>query len=156
MLSVTPEPHERLKAAMDVRRVDLGLSLREVADAAGVSVETLRAVRRGSNEPSALTRRGIEKALAWTPGSVERTLAGGEPQNAPPVARIADVRFEAPAPLPVPTDEELRRTGLQPETVEALLDMRRHVERLVAKRDEDAIRRANRVLRALDEGQDAG
>lgn len=56
----------------------------------------------------------------------------------------------------VPTDEELRQSGLAPETVDALLDMRRHVERLAAKRDEDAIRRANRVLRALDEGQDAG
>jgi transcriptional regulator with XRE-family HTH domain len=55
-----------------------------------------------------------------------------------------------------PTDDELRATNLEPETIEALLDMRRHVERLVAKRDEDAIRRANRVLRALDEGQDAG
>lgn len=63
---------------------------------------------------------------------------------------------DAPAREDAPTDEELRASGLAPETVEALLDMRRHVGRLVAKRDEDAIRRANRVLRALDEGQDAG
>jgi transcriptional regulator with XRE-family HTH domain len=58
--------------------------------------------------------------------------------------------------LAVPTDEELRRSGLRPETVEALLAMRRSVERLVRKRDEAAIRRANRILEALDEERDAG
>jgi transcriptional regulator with XRE-family HTH domain len=58
--------------------------------------------------------------------------------------------------LPVPTDEKLRQSGLAPETVEALLAMRRSVERFVEQRNESAIRRANRVLEALDEEQDAG
>ena len=153
---MTPKPHELLASAIETRRGELGLSLREVAQLAGVTGETLRAVRKGSNEPSSLTKSGIERALSWEPGSVTAVLDGGEPTPIPPHVRIHDVRMTVPAPLPVPTDDELRASGLAPETIEALLDMRRHVEKLVAKRDEDAIRRSARVLRALDEGQDTG
>lgn len=153
---MTGSHHERLAGLMDERRLELDMKWEEVAAAAGIKPPTLRAIRNGTNHPSPLTMRGIDRALRWEPGSVDAVLAGGTPT----------VRERAPAgpgyetaeagPMAVPTDEELRATGLQPETVEALLDMRRHVERLVAKRDEDAIRRANRVLRALDEGQDTG
>lgn len=155
---MTPKPHELLASAIEARRRELGLSLREVADIAGVTGETLRAVRKGSNEPSSLTKSGIERALSWEAGSVDAVLGGGRPVLMPPQLRVSQVRLSVPAPaaLPVPTDDELRASGLAPETIEALLDMRRHVERLVAKRDERAIRQANRVLRALDEGQDAG
>lgn len=75
---MTPEPHELLASAIETRRGELGLSLREVAELAGITGETLRAVRKGSNEPSALTKRGIERALQWAPGSIERVHAGGK------------------------------------------------------------------------------
>lgn len=143
--------HERLARLMNERRLELDMKWDEVAAAAGIKPPTLRAVRNGTSKPSPLTARGIDRALSWTPGSTEAVLGGGEPTAT--VYGSATIRA---AETPVPTDEELRATNLAPETVEALLDMRRHVERLVAKRDEDAIRRANRVLRALDEGQDAG
>lgn len=56
-----------------------------------------------------------------------------------------------------PTDDELRRSGLAPETVEELLAMRRRVDRWVAERNEAAIRRAGGVMRVLDdEEKDAG
>jgi hypothetical protein len=142
---------------MDERRAELQLTWNEVAEKAGITREGLRRTRVGTGHIRSLTKHGIEKALAWERGSVDTILAGGEPTPTGPHVRVHDARMTTPAPaLDVPTDEELRASGLQPETIDALLDMRRHVERLVAKRDEDAIRRANRVLRALDEGQDAG
>lgn len=76
---MTPKPHERLASAIETRRGELGLSLREVAELAGITGETLRAVRKGSNEPSSLTKRGIERALRWAPGSVDLVLAGRGP-----------------------------------------------------------------------------
>lgn len=152
------QAHERLSDAMRERGIRLGKRWVQIAKDAGITTSALGAIRRGEYRPSPHTAAALDDALGWKPGSVEAILDGGEPSSAPPTARISDVRFETPAPvpLPVPTDDELRASGLAPETIEALLDMRRHVEKLVAKRDEDAIRRANRVLRALDEGQDAG
>lgn len=134
------------------RRAELGLSQIEVAQRGPLSLDRVQNIEGAKRTSYRLaTLLALERALGWREGSVETILAGGEPQPLPPVARISNLRFEAP----VPSDEELRESDLAPETIEALLDMRRHVERLVAKRDEDAIRRANRVLRALDEGQDA-
>lgn len=158
------KPHERLDRFMNDRRLQLpkigGKTVKwfQVAERAGITVTTLTALRKGQNVPTEDTKRGIEDALLWAAGSIDAIMDGGEPTPARPSVRISQVRMDVPAPppLPVPTDDELRASGLAPETVEALLDMRRHVERLMAKRDEEAIRRANRVLRALDEGQDAG
>lgn len=78
---MTPK-HERLADAIEDRRGELGLSLREVAQLAKITGETLRAVRKGANDPSALTKRGIERALQWAPGSVDSVLAGGRPRAA--------------------------------------------------------------------------
>src|SRR4051812_19675503 len=147
------QPHERLSEAMRQRGLQLGKRWVHIAQEAGITTSALGAIRRGEYRPSPHTAAALDGVLGWEAGSVERILDGGNPtvreQRAP-----ADTVYEAAEArlMAVPTDEELRATGLAPETVEALLDMRRHVERLVAKRDEDAIRRANRVLRALDEG----
>jgi len=54
------------------------------------------------------------------------------------------------------TDDEIRRSGLHPETIEAILRMRRRIDRLVAERNETAIRRLDRVTEAsLDDEADA-
>lgn len=78
----TPPPH-RLDEHMDARRLDLRMTWREVADAASISPETIRAVRRGDNVPGDITRRGLEDALRWEPGSINRILAGGDPTPLP-------------------------------------------------------------------------
>lgn len=77
--------HEHLARLMDHRRLELGMKWDEVAAAAGVKPPTLRAIRNGTNRPSALTQRGLERALQWAPGTVERVLAGGTstPTTAP-------------------------------------------------------------------------
>jgi len=68
----------RLDKAMEDRRLSLGLEWRDVAEAANVSYETLRALRR-NRQSSSLTKRRTEDALQWAPGSIDAILAGGEP-----------------------------------------------------------------------------
>ena len=48
---------------------------------AGISYETLRALRAGSN-PSEHTERALEDALQWTHGSVRAVLNGDDPATA--------------------------------------------------------------------------
>lgn len=81
-----PESPHRLDQEMNARRLELGkngMSWREVAAAANISYETLRAVRQGLNEPTEQTKRGLETALQWAPGSIDSILAGGEPAPLP-------------------------------------------------------------------------
>lgn len=75
---MTPR-YEALEAAMESRRVELRMSWRDVSREAGLSYEGLRAIRRGDRNPNAVTKRGIEVALRWAPGSVDAILDGGEP-----------------------------------------------------------------------------
>jgi transcriptional regulator with XRE-family HTH domain len=151
------QPHERLSEAMRRRGLQLGKRWVHIAKEAGITTSALGAIRRGEYRPSPHTAAALDDVLAWETGSVERILDGGEPtvreQRVP--LGTAHETGEAGAGV-VPTDEELRASGLKPETVEALLQMRRRVERWVETRDNDAIRRANRVTEALDEGQEAG
>lgn len=151
------QPHERLSEAMRKRGLQLGKRWVHIAKDAGITTSALGAIRRGEYRPSPHTAAALDGVLGWEPGSVESILDGGEPavrEQRVPLGTAYETA-EA-APLQTPSDEELRTSGLQPETVEALLDMRRRVERWVKTRDENAIRRANRVTEALDEGQDAG
>ena len=71
--------HERLARYIDQRRLELGMKWDEVAAAAGIKPPTLRAIRNGTNSPSPLTMRGLDRALQWAPGSVEQILKGSDP-----------------------------------------------------------------------------
>lgn len=53
------------------------MSWRDVTNAAEMSYEGLRAIRRGDRHPTAVTKGRIEDALRWAPGSVDAILAGG-------------------------------------------------------------------------------
>lgn len=83
-------PDNRLDLAMDARRLSLNLEWRDLAKAAGVSYETLRALRRAGNA-APLTKRRVEDALHWTPGSIDAVLAGGQPTPAEPERPDYDV-----------------------------------------------------------------
>ena len=74
-----PDPHTQLDAAIDERRQQLGMTWAEVATEAKITVETLRAIRRGKNEPSPLTKRGLERALRWRNGSIDAIYSGRRP-----------------------------------------------------------------------------
>lgn len=82
----TPAPDDAaarlLDAAMDRRRLELGLRWRDVALRAGASDQALRDIRRGRTSPRALTVRKLEEALEWRAGSVSAVLGGGQPTPA--------------------------------------------------------------------------
>lgn len=73
---------ESLDTAMDDRRTELGMLWEDVAAAAGVSYETLRAIRRGRMMRS-LTRAKIEQALRWPRGHIQDLLTR-PPEEQPP------------------------------------------------------------------------
>lgn len=117
-----PEPHERLNEAMNQRRLALRMNWRGVAQAAGISYEALRAIRRGDYRPTELTARGLDDALEWMPGSLFAILDGGDPVPAEAAATEGPTP-ETPATM---TSRELEilqdliestagRLGLSPE-----------------------------------------
>lgn len=84
-------PHELLDAAINARRLERGLTWSELADRVGVSESALRNIRRGRNDPSALTKVRLEEALGWGAGSVEAISAGRRP-----ILRDRDLPAEHP------------------------------------------------------------
>jgi hypothetical protein len=101
---------------MDDRRGELGLKWENVAERAKVSPETLR---RNASDPTRMrttTLKGIERALRWESGSIDRILDGGSP-----------VALPEPDPEPDPDDDD----ELTVEELEAALaQLRPIVERL--------------------------
>lgn len=94
-----PAPREaraRLDDLMEQRRLELGLSWRDVALRAGVAYETVRAARAGDGGISPLTASGLERALGWQAGSVKRILDGGDPELAATPSPGAEPRFADP------------------------------------------------------------
>ncbi|GGK93780.1 hypothetical protein Ppa06_61970 [Planomonospora parontospora subsp. parontospora] len=72
-------PRRRLARLMTERRDELGLYWNDVAERAGLTKEGLRSVRGGAGTMRPPTKRGIEAALRWARGSVDRILEGGAP-----------------------------------------------------------------------------
>lgn len=74
---------DQLAAAVRARRRELGLTQVDVATAGRVSVDMIRNIEHRRRTPKRVnprTARAIEDALEWEPGSVEDTLAGGDPR----------------------------------------------------------------------------
>ncbi|MEU5284170.1 helix-turn-helix transcriptional regulator [Streptomyces sp. NPDC020755] len=78
-----PEQLSPLDGEMNARRLQLGMAWKEVAAAAGISYETLRAVRQGETSGAPLTLRKLEQALRWAQGSINRVKRGGKPTPDP-------------------------------------------------------------------------
>lgn len=105
---------------MNRRRLDLGMKWRDVAHDGGVSYEAVRSARTGEGVPADLTKRGIERALKWKPGSVDAILNGGEP-----------------TPLAPQAEREVTITELAAQLAEerqARLDLERRFEELLAQK----------------------
>jgi hypothetical protein len=68
--------HERLAAAMDARRLVMRAKWGDIAQAAQMSTEALRAIRRGDYRPKDLTARRLDEAFGWEEGTVEAILDG--------------------------------------------------------------------------------
>lgn len=80
---VTDEPWQRLAELVRLRREERRLSQRQLGTKAGTTDRLIsdveRAVRQ-NYEPSTL--RAVARALDWSPHSIDRILAGGDPEEA--------------------------------------------------------------------------
>jgi hypothetical protein len=90
-MPITPEQRERLDQLMNERRLELGLTWREVAARAGRSYEALRQLRTGPGGINELTAVQFARALSWEPRSILDVLSGGSPATADDVP-VADDR----------------------------------------------------------------
>lgn len=140
MWTVTKETAaERLNRLMNERRVELGLQWQTVAALANITTSTLGAVRRGDNEPTELTMRGLETALRWKRGSVAKIYAFQDPEPLEPSG--ASVTSSA--------EEDLRI---------ALENLRKIEEKLIRKRGPRTsrqVRELQRLVLAVDGVNDA-
>lgn len=120
-----PELAQRRDAAMNRRRLELGMTWRQVAAAAHISYETLRAVRKGETGGGELTLSSIERGLRWTSGAFADIDAGREPLP------LLDSEGESSEPA-----EQRAATGPDPRA-EAFLTLLRdeppHVQEAVAR-----------------------
>lgn len=93
-----------LDRVMNEQRVALGLTWRQVAKAAGITPQSLLAVRQG-RKCRQLTEAGIERALRWARHSIAAVRHGGCPtpeepvQSAPAATAIRDGLFDRLAAL---------------------------------------------------------
>src|SRR5438067_11467695 len=89
---------DRLARALHERRTALGLSRQRVADAAGVSLGSVKNLEQQGNEYKRVphTLALIAKALGWSPESARAVMAGGEPTiiNGETTPRIRDDEYE--------------------------------------------------------------
>ena len=106
------------------RRVALGYRNRtDLADSLQFTVRTLADVEHGVRKASPGTYAMLENKLAWTPGSIDTILAGGEPTET-----VVELRRPTPNPLSHTATDALSRAS----TEELLLELRR---RIIAPRD---------------------
>lgn len=74
----------RIGRLIDKRADELGLSLNDVADAAGISRQSLLNIRSGkTRKVRSANARGLERALQWPAGAIFRIVAGEEPDELP-------------------------------------------------------------------------
>ena len=75
-----PETSRHLADHIEARRKQLGLNPTQLAEAAGLSLQGLKNIRKGKirNYQERLTLP-LTRALGWTPDSIDRLLAGQEP-----------------------------------------------------------------------------
>lgn len=80
-------PLERVGRAVADRRVELGLETqRDLADAAGVSLNTAALLERGKSFPHRTNRIKFEDALQWPRGTLDAVRRGGDVPAAPPLS----------------------------------------------------------------------
>jgi hypothetical protein len=116
---------ERLGHHVVSRRVALGFRSRtDLASSLQFTVRTLADIEHGVRKASPGTYAMLENKLAWAPGSIDRILAGGEPDEL-----VSSLR--RPDQSPAPRGYALRATNSnalsQVPTEELLLELRRRI-----------------------------
>lgn len=77
--AVDEDQRTRLAQLIQARRRELRLSERQAAMIAGVARNTWASAEEGARRPAERSISGIEAALRWAPGSIDRILTGGDP-----------------------------------------------------------------------------
>lgn len=90
-------PRERLAAHIKARRLALRLSTRAAAEAARIDRATWTTAEAGSRDLREYNYTGIERALSWEPGTIDKLLAGEIDQ---PIVATRAVAGTAHANLP--------------------------------------------------------
>lgn len=91
MLLMATSPDLRaLGDAVRERRLRLGLTQRQAAEACGLSDRTFIRVEKGTGPVVRdITLSRLDEGLRWQPGSAQRVLDGGQPEELPAIARRA-------------------------------------------------------------------
>ena len=98
---------ERLGHHVVSRRVALGFRSRtDLASSLQFTVRTLADIEHGVRKASPGTYAMLENKLAWAPGSIDRILAGGEPDEL-----VSSLRRPDTSPAP----QRLRTAGDEPQ-----------------------------------------
>lgn len=125
-----------------------------MAAAAGLTKEGLRGVRSGEGDLRSLTKRGIEDALEWEPGTVDAIL--DSPDHVPQARR---------EPGAMATTEEATAVGLsaieqflaaRDKEIENLLKAQAEEQRVRDEQTQQQIRDLKDEVRRLREGPSAG
>lgn len=127
---------QRLQAATEARRVELGVRWRQICDEAGLSHQTLSRWRNGA-PVDPLTERRFEKALHWAPGARDAIAAGKDPEPLEQSPRDAAPK----TPTAQPADDDWRMQAMR-----AILEK-------VALRDRPAVLRRLEELMQEEEAQ---
>lgn len=128
---------------MDERRQTLGMTWADVARQAEITVETLRAIRRGNNEPSSLTKRGLDRALSWRPGGTQAVLQGEHPSEVDPVT---GAETSVPPNAPDAGDEPLTGTAYVEDHFARLIKLSKEVEAEKIAEQNRLLEEQNRLL----------
>jgi transcriptional regulator with XRE-family HTH domain len=77
-------PIKHIADAVEDRRLEIGLKKQDVATRAGVTPSYLRRVLNGDHPMSADVKAGLERALQWPFGYIDRIPGPRKPPAAPP------------------------------------------------------------------------
>ena len=94
-----PRSDAEVGALVRERRLAIGASMDRLAEAAGVSVKTIRMTERGTHWPQARSRKGLEEALGWMEGSLQAAREGFTPRC---VEDLGGPILDEPAPQSAP------------------------------------------------------
>lgn len=156
----TPEALNRLAAYVERRIAELGLQYAEVARAAGFSDQTLISVRNGTKVRST-TYRKLERALYWSPESVQTILDGGEPTpldmdlaSADIAEAYADQRAAAAATAAARKDATLPLSSRELEVLAGMVASAADGFDMSPDDLEVAFRRAQEIIQQRRQGKD--
>lgn len=96
-----------IKSWIEERRVELGLTIDELAERSGVARGTIYNLYNGRN-PWNSKKQALEDALGWTRGSIDTVRAGGSPTLVVTAESISPVVDEEPPPVNAEMLESLR------------------------------------------------